>query len=747
VTFTAAVTALAPGSGTPTGTVTFTVDGGAPSTIALSAANTVLAVNNLAVGNHTITATYSGDSSDLPSTANPFTETVNAPAPASTVVFLTPPSVMTAGQPAGPITAQLLDQNGQQTTAGSGGLTLQLASSAGGTFLDGSGNTLASPTITIPAGSSTASFEYMDVHAGTPALVVSAPGLPAAWQQETIFAAAPGAVLFATAPQSLTTGQLSATITVLLEDRYGNVAQAGSPGVTVSLQSTSSKGAFLDVAGRPLASPGITIGQASSAGSFEYLDTATGTPTLTVSGPGFAATQAERVGAVAVTARLVTPSQTFTAGQSIAITVQLQDAYGNAAPAGAGGVRLSLNSSSAGATFLDQLGHPLTAPASITIAEGASQAVFLYQDTSAGTPTLTVTAGNRWAPSTSLPNVAGLDHVATATAPDGTIYALAAGNGRTAYFFAWKPATAKWTGRAGLPIARFSPALAVGTDGTVYVTGGDVTPTHSHLPGLATQVDAYNPITNVWTTISNPRIRTSYLPSTRTGMAATTGIDGTIYCIGGTTPSGALSNEVDAFNPTTRTWSVLPSLPTARTGLSAVTGKDGTIYAICGEAATTSSPYTTCEVDAFNPTTRVWSVVASLPTARENLAAAVGADGTIYAIGGQTVTNAALNAKPIFRGEQIVVAADFSSEVDAYNPATATWTIMPALPTARMNLAAAARPDGTIYAIGGRYFTNDVHNPIALTTEVDMLVPGSGLTVRLTQQETVGAVHAEMKRK
>ena len=42
----------------------------------------------------------------------------------------------------------------------------------------------------------------------------------------------------------------------------------------------------------------------------------------------------------------------------------------------------------------------------------------------------------------------------------------------------------------------------------------------------------------------------------------------------------------------------------------------------------------TSEVDAYNPTTNTWTQVASLPTDRRELAATTGIDGTIYAIGG-----------------------------------------------------------------------------------------------------------------
>ncbi|HUI79096.1 MAG TPA: Ig-like domain-containing protein [Bryobacteraceae bacterium] len=64
VTYTAKVTAGA------TGTVTFTVDGVAQSTVALNANQAQFTISNLSPGNHTISAAYSGDATFAPSTSN-----------------------------------------------------------------------------------------------------------------------------------------------------------------------------------------------------------------------------------------------------------------------------------------------------------------------------------------------------------------------------------------------------------------------------------------------------------------------------------------------------------------------------------------------------------------------------------------------------------------------------------------------------------------------------------------------------
>ena len=72
VTFTATVTANAPGSGTPTGTVTF-MDGS--TTLGTGTLNgsgvATFSTSGLSVGSHSITAVYGGDTDFTTSTSSP----------------------------------------------------------------------------------------------------------------------------------------------------------------------------------------------------------------------------------------------------------------------------------------------------------------------------------------------------------------------------------------------------------------------------------------------------------------------------------------------------------------------------------------------------------------------------------------------------------------------------------------------------------------------------------------------------
>jgi hypothetical protein len=78
VVFTATVTAVAPGAGTPTGTVQFRIDGvnaGAPASLN-SSGQAAFATSTMSVGRHTVSAVYTGDGSFNASTSGTITQRI-----------------------------------------------------------------------------------------------------------------------------------------------------------------------------------------------------------------------------------------------------------------------------------------------------------------------------------------------------------------------------------------------------------------------------------------------------------------------------------------------------------------------------------------------------------------------------------------------------------------------------------------------------------------------------------------------
>ena len=95
VSFTVTVNAAAPGSGTPTGTVQFSIDGSKfGSAVALAGGTaTSTSISTLKLGNHTITAIYTGDGNFTASTAPSFIQVVNKDNSTTNLVVTVNPSV------------------------------------------------------------------------------------------------------------------------------------------------------------------------------------------------------------------------------------------------------------------------------------------------------------------------------------------------------------------------------------------------------------------------------------------------------------------------------------------------------------------------------------------------------------------------------------------------------------------------------------------------------------------------------
>jgi hypothetical protein len=99
VTFTATVTPTPPGGGTPTGTVTFDIDGNPLAPVPLTGNQASITLSNLSVGNHTVTATYTNTDGNYvgSSSLTPLTQVVNKANTGTTLTSSQNPS--TTGQP------------------------------------------------------------------------------------------------------------------------------------------------------------------------------------------------------------------------------------------------------------------------------------------------------------------------------------------------------------------------------------------------------------------------------------------------------------------------------------------------------------------------------------------------------------------------------------------------------------------------------------------------------------------------
>lgn len=230
-----------------------------------------------------------------------------------------------------------------------------------------------------------------------------------------------------------------------------------------------------------------------------------------------------------------------------------------------------------------------------------------------------------------------------------------------------------WTAIAPMPTVRaFFGAAA--SPGRVHAIGGlgnagqEVLATH----------EVYTPATNTWSTAAP-------MPTARRCLDVATGPDGLVYAVGGSNVDQALTT-VEAYDPVSDSWSTRTPMTKGRAGLAVVLGPDGLIYAIGGTTGEVGDS-DFGRVETYNPATDAWKAASPVPIALAVLAAAVGPNGLIYAIGGMDMGDGGQSVNNVY-------------SYDPTSPANG-WTPRAPMPTARSGLAAATGPDGLVYAMGG----------------------------------------------
>ena len=227
-----------------------------------------------------------------------------------------------------------------------------------------------------------------------------------------------------------------------------------------------------------------------------------------------------------------------------------------------------------------------------------------------------------------------------------------------------------WTAKTPMPTPR--NFLAAGTvNGILYAIGG------FGQAGVLNTVEAYNPHTGTWTTKAP-------MPTAREELTVRS-VGGILYAMGGYAVLGRKGanetlvpvNVVEAYDPSTNTWSTKAPMLGAYAAAAAVVFKN-TIYVMGGLDA--RNAYSSA-VEVYDPVTNAWTAKAAMPTARYGLAAA-NVDGTLYAVGGWS-------------------SAGVTGALEAYNPVTNSWTAKTPMPTARYGLAVRGI-HRVLYAAGGR---------------------------------------------
>ena len=462
VTFTATVSASAPGSGTPTGTVQFRIDGsnfGTPVTLSGGSA-TSSSISSLSVGSHTVTADYSGDANFATSTgALSGGQTVNKASQTTTVITPAPASAVYNSSFSVAATASsglpvAITSSGACSGSGSGSATITMTSATG--------------TCTVhynQAGDATynAAPELTDITTATKAsqtITVTTPAPANAAYNSTFSVAATAssglAVTYSSGSPSICTNAgavftvTSGTGTCSVQfDQTGDANYNAAPQVTENsnAQKASQTITFDPLPDKNYDDPSFALSATASSGltvSFSSLTTSVCTvagTTVTIEGIGTCTIRASQAGDANYSAApdvdqsfLVNPGQLHhfevstisspqTAGTSFSITVTAQDAGNNTVSSFTGSVDLSTTAGTITPTVSDSFTSGIWT-GNITVA-GAGTGKTITATKTGGTETGTsnafdVNAGAAVAFSVSAPSsaIAGTAIDVTVTARD-----------------------------------------------------------------------------------------------------------------------------------------------------------------------------------------------------------------------------------------------------------------------------------------------------------------------------------------
>jgi N-acetylneuraminic acid mutarotase len=295
-----------------------------------------------------------------------------------------------------------------------------------------------------------------------------------------------------------------------------------------------------------------------------------------------------------------------------------------------------------------------------------------------------------WSITGSLNTTHGID---TATLlPNGKVLVVGGiANGNSAELY--DPATGTWSNTGGLNVARFWHTATLLTNGKVLVVGGAGGDT-----GNLNSAELYDPATGIWTT-------TGSLNTARYGHTATLLLNGKLLIVGGSDDGDLASTlaSTELYDPNTGTWSVSSNLNASRIFHTATLLPNGEVLVAAGYTdnwimvggISAASPTSLKDAERYNPTTRKWSIAASLSTARNSHTATLLPNGKVLVAGGGFWTPSGpcgLTAGCFF---------NILNTTEVYDLATGTWSAGAPLNTGRSEHTATLLANGKVLAVGG----------------------------------------------
>jgi hypothetical protein len=367
-------------------------------------------------------------------------------------ISASPSSITADGSSSATITVQLKDAQGNNRTSSGGTIVLSTTLGTLGAVTDNNNGTYTA-TLTGTA-------------AGTAAVSGTLGGVANALTSTASVSLVAGAAskLALNSPADITAGGTRATYTVTLQDGQGNTATAGVSGVSVTLSANGTSGVFYDALSGGNAITSVAIASGSSSGTAYFMATTAGTYTVSgVSSPLTTATDSIGVNAGSATKlAFATQASSVVAGATMspAVTVEVQDQYGNRVTTATDLVALAFGNNAGSGT--------LTGGSAVNAVSGVATFSGLSVNKAATGYTLSATSGALTGATSS-----GFD----VSAGSATTLAVNGGNNQSATVNAavTTAPSVKVTDAQGNAVSGVSVTFAVATGGGSLAASGGVT--------------------------------------------------------------------------------------------------------------------------------------------------------------------------------------------------------------------------------------------------------------------------------
>ena len=293
----------------------------------------------------------------------------------------------------------------------------------------------------------------------------------------------------------------------------------------------------------------------------------------------------------------------------------------------------------------------------------------------------------------------------------------------------FKPTSGRIQSATPLHTGRHGHSATILDDGRVLIVGG-----YNARDSWLIDAEIYDPASDTWTV--------TFPPSPHgVGHTATRMSDGRVLVVGGCIGSGVCTERVEIFDPSNDSWQDAASLPSDRASHAAVMLQDGRVLIIGGGSAagvplggdamiydpiadawTATAPmitprlFTQCILlrngrvlvaggtelsdptnetmakgtEMFDPDSMTWIAAADINQPRYGHSLVMLKNGKVLAIGGtQSYSSMDQNS--------------YRRQIEMYNAATNTWTVIGELPYPRVYSTATLLPNGDVWMAGGQF--------------------------------------------